>query len=608
MRHATCRGWSMQGGMCNLGCMKSGVQQRLALVLAFLGVVTLLTGVVWRYAYTQGLDQLAARGEADLALASDRLVGQLQRYRDLAVLMANHPTVVQTSGATDFSGVSDLLREVADKSAALDVLVVNRTGRVTTSASGAAPADLRRYPHVQRALRGALGWGHGPAEPLTQRAYYHAAPVFDGAGKVQGAVVVITDLNGIDYNWRGTNPAAFFTDARGEVYISNRSELLFWRRPADSAGLIPPAGEAPPFAAMMEGPHEIWQLGWGPYLPQEALHLTRDLPVIGMTGEVLLDVRQPRALAFAQAAAVAALCLAFGSLLFLAAERRRTLAAANVTLERRVADRTQALRETNAKLVAEAEEREEAQAALRRAQDDLVQAGKLSALGQMSAGISHELNQPLMAIRSYADNAAQFLERDRPGRAGENLSRISQMTQRMGRIIQNLRAFARQENLAATSVELGAVLGTAIELTRTARKAADVTLDFEPADQNIWVNGGEVRLGQVFINLITNAVDAMADRPERVLRIEIETEKQITVRFSDTGPGIEMPDKVFDPFYTTKDVGQNSGMGLGLSISYGIVQSCGGQIKGSNLASGGAVFTVTLEPAMAPNTTQEAAE
>ncbi|WP_174412341.1 ATP-binding protein [Sulfitobacter noctilucae] len=598
----------MQGGMCNLGCMKSGVQQRLALVLAFLGVVTLLTGVVWRYAYTQGLDQLAARGEADLALASDRLVGQLQRYRDLAVLMANHPTVVQTSGATDFSGVSDLLREVADKSAALDVLVVNRTGRVTTSASGAAPADLRRYPHVQRALRGALGWGHGPAEPLTQRAYYHAAPVFDGAGKVQGAVVVITDLNGIDYNWRGTNPAAFFTDARGEVYISNRSELLFWRRPADSAGLIPPAGEAPPFAAMMEGPHEIWQLGWGPYLPQEALHLTRDLPVIGMTGEVLLDVRQPRALAFAQAAAVAALCLAFGSLLFLAAERRRTLAAANVTLERRVADRTQALRETNAKLVAEAEEREEAQAALRRAQDDLVQAGKLSALGQMSAGISHELNQPLMAIRSYADNAAQFLERDRPGRAGENLSRISQMTQRMGRIIQNLRAFARQENLAATSVELGAVLGTAIELTRTARKAADVTLDFEPADQNIWVNGGEVRLGQVFINLITNAVDAMADRPERVLRIEIETEKQITVRFSDTGPGIEMPDKVFDPFYTTKDVGQNSGMGLGLSISYGIVQSCGGQIKGSNLASGGAVFTVTLEPAMAPNTTQEAAE
>nr|WP_241434545.1 ATP-binding protein [Sulfitobacter noctilucae] len=588
--------------------MKSGVQQRLALVLAFLGVVTLLTGVVWRYAYTQGLDQLAARGEADLALASDRLVGQLQRYRDLAVLMANHPTVVQTSGATDFSGVSDLLREVADKSAALDVLVVNRTGRVTTSASGAAPADLRRYPHVQRALRGALGWGHGPAEPLTQRAYYHAAPVFDGAGKVQGAVVVITDLNGIDYNWRGTNPAAFFTDARGEVYISNRSELLFWRRPADSAGLIPPAGEAPPFAAMMEGPHEIWQLGWGPYLPQEALHLTRDLPVIGMTGEVLLDVRQPRALAFAQAAAVAALCLAFGSLLFLAAERRRTLAAANVTLERRVADRTQALRETNAKLVAEAEEREEAQAALRRAQDDLVQAGKLSALGQMSAGISHELNQPLMAIRSYADNAAQFLERDRPGRAGENLSRISQMTQRMGRIIQNLRAFARQENLAATSVELGAVLGTAIELTRTARKAADVTLDFEPADQNIWVNGGEVRLGQVFINLITNAVDAMADRPERVLRIEIETEKQITVRFSDTGPGIEMPDKVFDPFYTTKDVGQNSGMGLGLSISYGIVQSCGGQIKGSNLASGGAVFTVTLEPAMAPNTTQEAAE
>ena len=580
------------------GRMKEGMRHRLVIVLAFLGIVLLLAGAVWRYAYQQGLDQLAARGEADLALAGDRLVGQLQRYRDLAVMMSDHPGIAMALERGASEDTVDLLLEVADKSAALDVLVLEETGRVITSASGTAPRDLGRHKHVKRALRGALGWGHGPAEPLTQRAFFHAAPVFDGAGKVQGAVVVITDLNGIDYNWRGTNPAAFFTDDAGEVYIANRTELLFWSRPEGNPGLIPPSGEAPAFAARMVGPHEIWQLGWGPYLPEQALHLTQELPVIGMTGEVLLDVTQTRALAFAQAAAVAALCLAFGSLLFLASERRRTLAAANRQLEARVAERTTALRDANAKLLAEAAEREEAQAALRQAQDDLVQAGKLSALGQMSAGISHELNQPLMAIRSFADNAVQFMERGKQERAGENLRRISDMTQRMGRIIQNLRAFARQENMPQDRVELGAVLQSALDLTRTRREEAAVRTLYRPEPENIWVRGGEVRLGQVFINLITNAVDAMEGQPEKVLEIEISVGETVSVHFRDNGPGIEMPDKVFDPFYTTKQVGETGGMGLGLSISYGIVQSFGGQIKGSNIGSGGAMFTVTLEPAM----------
>jgi two-component system C4-dicarboxylate transport sensor histidine kinase DctB len=106
-----------------------------------------------------------------------------------------------------------------------------------------------------------------------------------------------------------------------------------------------------------------------------------------------------------------------------------------------------------------------------------------------------------------------------------------------------------------------------------------------------------VRLGQVFINLITNAVDAMQHSPDKQLHIEIDEGSELSVTFADSGPGIEMPDKVFDPFYTTKSVDATGGMGLGLSISYGIVQSFGGQIKGTNRANGGALFTVTLEPA-----------
>ncbi len=576
------------------------MRQRAAIVLAYLAVVLALAGAVWRYGYVAGLDQLAARGQADLALAGDRLVGQLQRYRDLAVLMAEHPRVKAQLGAGPAQDTGMLLQEVADKTAALDVAVLDRTGRVLATAQGDVPGEMGRLPFVQRALRGgALGWGHGSGAPLTRRAFYHAAPVFDTAGKVQGAVVVITDLNGIDYNWRGTNPAAFFTDDQGIVYISNRSELLFWQRLEGAAGLMPPQGKAPGFSVSTPGHHEVWHLGWGRYLPRDALHLTRELPVIGMRGEVLLDIAQTRAFARSQALAVAALCLAFGSLLYLASERRRTLAEANVLLESRVAKRTLALRQSNEDLRREAAEREEAQSALRRAQDDLVQAGKLSALGQMSAGISHELNQPLMAIRSFAENAVQFLERGAPERVTENLTRISDLSRRMGRIIQNLRAFARQDNSPQGDVELGAVIQSALDLTKTHIKDTGVELIYSPPDTPIMARGGEVRLGQVFVNLITNAVDAMAAGAPKILTISVADSDALTVSFRDTGPGVEMPDKVFDPFYTTKSVGSTGGMGLGLSISYGIVQSFGGQISGANLPEGGALFSVTLERATA---------
>ena len=569
---------------------------RAALALVFLGAVLAVSGAVLRYGTGQALDQLSARGQADLALAGDRLVGQLQRYRDLAVLMAAHPQVAEVLARGPTEADAQLLQEVADRSAALDVSVLDRDGRRLVGALPGRQDQLGSAAFVGRALQGALGWGHGPSLPRTARAYFHAAPIFGPDGRVTGALVVSTDLNGIDYSWRGANPAVIFTDSAGEVWVSNRSELVFWRRPEGELGLAPPDTAPGDHSVDMVAGHEIWTLDWGPYLPREAMHLVKPLPVIGMTAEVLLDVAPARRVAMTQAAAVGALCLAFGALLYLATERRRTLARANAELEARVAARTSALREINDTLRREVAEREEAQAALARAQDDLVQAGKLSALGQMSAGISHELNQPLMAIRSFAENAVQFMERGRPERAAENLGRISDMARRMGRIIQNLRAFARQESVPPERVELGAVLDAAIELTRQHVEDAGVTLQYDPAEGPIWVRGGEVRLGQVFVNLITNAVDAMATSEVRHLRVLVSDGKQLTVNFRDTGPGIEMPDKVFDPFYTTKAGGATGGMGLGLSISYGIVQSFGGQIKGVNM-SPGALFTVTLEKA-----------
>ncbi|MCX7565226.1 ATP-binding protein [Sulfitobacter sp. F26169L] len=562
-------------------------------IVVFLICVALLSAGVWRYAMHQGMGQLSARGSADLQLASDRLVGQLQRYRDLAVVMADHPQVAHVLSGAVRAEDRAMLRGVADRAAALDVMVIDRAGRVLAAADdGAGSAGAMAF--VRRALNGALGRGYGP-DAGTGRTYFFAAPVFGTQGKVLGALVVSTDLASVDYAWRGDTPPVFFTDARGQVQVSNRSELIFWQRPSERAGLRRPQGETPKFSSRYFGAHEVWRLGWGPYLPQKALHLTQDLPVIGMTGEVLLDVAPVGRLAASQAAAVAALCLAFGALLFLATERRRTLALANAQLEARVRARTQALRDINNELRREAAERTEAQLALARAQDDLVQASKLSALGQLSAGISHELNQPLMAVQSFAENGVQFIERGKPERAVDNLTRILDMAQRMGRIIKNLRAFSKQETVQQVQVDLGAVIATVLDMTQARCAAMGVTLDYNAPKSPVWVRGGEVRLGQVFVNLVTNALDAMEHAPERRLQITITQDIATTVKISDTGHGIAAPERVFDPFYSTKEVGAAKGVGLGLSISYAIVQSVGGEIRAQNTDQG-ASFAVTLMP------------
>ncbi|KIC29874.1 sensor histidine kinase [Leisingera sp. ANG-M6] len=570
--------------------MKTQHYLRWSLPAGFLVAVAALALAVWSYGYRQALNGLAERSAADLALASDRVSTQLQVYQELAVLTAEHPALADLSTPAAQDEAAELLRAVADKTAALDVFFAAADGRVLAAAEGVTGASVAAEDYFIRATQGALGTGHGVLPAEGKRAYFYAAPAFSGEGRVRGALVVVADVGDVEQTWRGSLPAVFFTDERGEVFIANRTELLFWQRGAD--GQNPSVTGRDYFAG-----HEIWSLEGSPYLPAQALHLTVGLPVIGMTGEILVDVAPARQIALLQAAALAAVCLALGAMLFIVMERRRTLAEANAVLESRVEQRTRDLSAANTLLRREVREREEAEAALKRAQEELVQAGKLSALGQMSAGISHELNQPLMAIQQYAENGAAFLERGKAERTGENLGRIADMAARMARIIKNLRAFARNESEPMGQVDLVQVIDAAVELTMPRLKADRIDLRWTPAacggPVHAW--GGEVRLTQVFVNLINNAADAMQGQVEKVISISVDTGPRLLVRVQDSGPGIKEPEKMFDPFYSTKAVGSSEGMGLGLSISYGLVQSFGGNIRGAN-TGGGAVFTVELEP------------
>nr|WP_309502860.1 ATP-binding protein [uncultured Roseovarius sp.] len=565
-------------------------------ILIFLGFTALLSGGAWWLGYRTSLAQVAERGAADLRLAADRLEGQLARYRLIAVRLADHPDVVALSRTGDAAGIEALFLSVADQSGAFEVAYFAADGQViATSSDGPPMAYSGDETAFARAMTGALGMDHGRAADQRTRTFTFMAPVFADKHP-QGAIAVRVDMEAVEESdWRGAPQVVFFTDAQNQIFVTNRSELLF-----RSVNTGNPADFAPERIRQIGG-IAIWTSAAGPYVPRRAVYREQPLPVIALTGRALISTAPAERIAGLQAALVAALCLAFGAVLFLLLERRRALALANAGLEQRVMRRTAALATANTALRHEVSDRKEAEHALRRAQADLVQAAKLSALGQMSAGISHELNQPLMAIRSFSENATLFLDKGRTDDARANLGRIADLSRRMARIIKNLRAFARQENEPMTEVDIVAVIASVLEMTESRLRAEDVTLDWTPPADIPLVHGGEVRLQQVVLNLVTNALDAMAGRADKRLEITvIPGADHVEVTLRDTGPGLDDPGKIFDPFYTTKQVGASEeGMGLGLSISYGLVQSFGGAIHGRNHPDGGAIFTVRLAAAPA---------
>lgn len=274
-------------------------------------------------------------------------------------------------------------------------------------------------------------------------------------------------------------------------------------------------------------------------------------------------------------------------------EQEAALQRAHDELEQRVLERTADLVAINTRLVREIGEHRATEEALRRTQEELIQAAKLAALGQMSAGINHELNQPLAAIRTYADNARLLLEKERGEEARWNLEQIGHLTGRMAQIITQLKAFARKSSGQAVAVSLLAAIDGALALLRIDR--TDVELRRELPGGELFVLADMVRLEQVLVNLIGNAQQALEGSTVRRIELHAETSAEaVTLSVRDTGPGIapEHLDQVFDPFFSTKEVGQ--GLGLGLSISYRIIDGFGGTLRAGNHPDGGALFTLRL--------------
>jgi two-component system C4-dicarboxylate transport sensor histidine kinase DctB len=268
---------------------------------------------------------------------------------------------------------------------------------------------------------------------------------------------------------------------------------------------------------------------------------------------------------------------------------------ASEELERRVEERTADLTEANVRLEREIAERQAAEAELRQAQDDLVQAGKLAALGQMSAALSHEFNQPLAAIRSYADNAQLLIERNREAEAAGNLKLIKDLTARMAEISKHLMTFARKPRSELRPVALAQVLDDTLDFLRIRLERAGAEVTLQRPDPALTVLAGRVRLQSVLLNLIANALDAMEGQAAPRIEISVaESGGRVSLALRDHGPGIDEAQlgRIFDPFFTTKPVGK--GTGLGLPVSYGIVKKHGGDIIVKSKVGRGTSFFVRL--------------
>lgn len=565
--------------------------RRSVTIAIFLLAVGLFSGAIWNIGYRTALTGVAEQGRVYLQSAADRLVGQLESFRQLAVLTAHHPEVIAAAGgASNLDAVGALFTHSADSTGAFEIGLLDAKGTLLVASANSVPGqDLSQLPHFARAMTGALGFTQS-VDTEGRRIFSFLSPVHVNS-KPAGAIMVQVDMETVEESdWRSAAQVVLFAGEKDRIFVTNRSEVLFQEFSTAVGG-----SEFAPTRTWQIGEKAVWTPPDARYLPTRALYMALPKPVIGMTGHTLISTAPAERLATLQALVAAAVCMSFGTFLFLAMERRRVLARDNLLLEQRVTARTAQLTAVNANLRHEIAERQEAEEALRRAQAELIQAGKLTALGKMSAGISHELNQPLMAIRSFADNGKLLLGRDSVNDANENFSRISELSHRMGRIIKNLRAFARQESEPATDVNINKVIDAVLELSEPRLNNENVKVNRVGPQDPVWVRGGEVRLQQVLMNLVSNAADAMADSTDKVLDIDItQSDGKVSVSICDTGPGLDEPDKIFDPFYTTKEVGQSEGMGLGLSISYGLVQSFGGAITGKNRDGKGAAFTVEL--------------
>ncbi|WP_419178312.1 sensor histidine kinase [Ciceribacter selenitireducens] len=585
----------------------------------FIGLAALQGGAIATRAY---MEEASLQASSALRLAVSALGGHLSRYEPLPALIADHDDIKALLRAPSDPALRETantyLQQINTLLRSSDIYVMTMDGETISASNYDGPAsfvgqNFSYRPYFQDAARGLQSRFYALGTTSLKRGYYFASPVsVDGA--IRGVIVFKVDIDSIETSWKGGEYKIFVADPEGIIFMTGSPEWLYnGILPLDAARLARTQAsrryaDAPlkelPLKRKTEDGHSLMTVT-DDGAAREYLVLSQYMPEADWTVNVLMDTASVRGQARTVVIAlILFVCLAGLAIAILlqrrarTAERLRLEERARNELEHRVAERTADLARVNEQIELEIAERRLTEQELRKTQADLIQAGKLAGLGQMSAALSHEFNQPLAAAKTYADSAALLIDRGRTEEARDNLSRISGLVDRMASISRHLRNFARKPNEKLGPVGLDAVVDDTLEIVAARLKAADATLDVDLGRHPPAVVAGPVRLQQVLVNIITNAADAVEGQRNRTIELKARRKGgRVLLTVRDHGPGVpaSIAERIFDPFFTTKGVGK--GLGLGLSISYNIVKDFGGSLSVTNHADGGAVFRIELDAA-----------
>ncbi|WP_259919558.1 ATP-binding protein [Jannaschia sp. M317] len=534
------------------------------------------------------------RAELRQQLYSGAILSELQRNSVVPLLLARDQTLISALTARNFSASSQRLISYVDEIGAASIRLLDMDGRTVAATDreqlGTSYSETPFFTEAVDTTDTVF-----TLAPDARGAYVasFSRQVRDGQRPL-GVLQVQVDLAQFESRWRGTTAAVAVTDAAGTVILSTEPR---WRgKPLDEAletMSVPTALQRALASTGAFGPDVEDGYFTGSALMQlEARVPFRGWRLVSFTSYESVRERVNGVLAL----------IIMGFALFLAAgfyilNQRSTLR--SLLFQRESVQ----LRRLNDRLSREITERKRVQEELKETEQSLAQSSKLAALGEMSAAVSHELNQPLAAMKTYLAGARLLLQRRRPDEALSSFQRIDDLIDRMGAITRQLKSYARKGGEAFEEVDVRQAVGAALTLMEPQLRQEKVRLNQLMPETPVPVMADRLRLEQVIINLVRNALDAMKGTRDPELDILITAGEEVVIAVRDSGTGIEAPEQLFEPFYTTKKPGE--GVGLGLAISSGIVSDLGGRLTARNGDTGGAVFEVRL-PAL--DTRLDAAE
>lgn len=569
------------------------------LVLALALLIPVLVGA-YRYRLAAEIDSLSAHAGQRLALASASLNAELQRFESLPAVLAEHPALREllsdTANPDRLARVNALLQRTSERTGAAMLYLIDPTGNTVAASNWARPDSFvgQNYafrPYFREALAGGTGMFFAVGATTRIPGFFLAHPVFE-RGRIVGVIAAKVELTLLERTWSESGESLMVVDQHGVVALSSNAAWKFGAlRPLSEASQRSLADTRQYFTETLAPLPLEWLdaqrilLGGREFVVQSRALQWSDWRML-----MLADTAPAHAAARGLAAAVGlSLCvLIVGALYWTQRSRRlRERLAAQAVLERTVAERTADLAETNRQLLREIEERAAAEQKLRGAQRALIEANRLAALGQMSAGIVHELNQPLAALRGFAGNGLTFLERGQYAPLEDNLKQIIGLVERMARLTAQLKVFASRQSrnntdlhaeAAAAPAPARATIDTVVGWFAGRLERAGVRLDVsaEPIDLPIDAQA----LEQILSNLIGNALDALAGRTDAWIRVRVlNAPAGPMLAVEDNGPGIpdELRERIMQPFFSTKPLGQ--GLGLGLPIVNDLVEASGGRLE-----------------------------